>query len=74
MFGKKKSGDGGGERAAGGFRSGGERGEPTKTHKSLIWLGWLLQTAGFGILLGGVASMQNVSACWGAGSRGGGGG
>ena len=52
MFGKKKSGDGGGERAAGGFRSGGERGEPTKTHKSLIWLGWLLQTAGFGILLG----------------------
>jgi len=26
----------------------------------LVWLGWLLATCGFGILLGGVASMQQV--------------
>lgn len=32
----------------------------TKTHTGLIWLWWLLATCGFGILLGGVASMQNV--------------
>lgn len=26
----------------------------------MIWLGWLLATCGFGILLGGVAAMQQV--------------
>lgn len=29
--------------------------------RMLVWLAWLLATCGFGILLGGVASMQQVS-------------
>lgn len=29
-------------------------------NKGLIWMAWLLSTAGFAILLGGVASMQQV--------------
>lgn len=28
--------------------------------KGAVWLGWLLSTCGFGILLGGVAAMQQV--------------
>ena len=30
----------------------------------LVWLAWLLATCGFGILLGGVASMQQVGRAW----------
>jgi hypothetical protein len=29
-------------------------------NKGAIWAAWLLSTCGFAILLGGVASMQNV--------------
>lgn len=36
-------------------------------NKGLIWGAWLLSTAGFGILLGGVASLQSVGAGWGQG-------
>ncbi|KAI7843764.1 hypothetical protein COHA_002662 [Chlorella ohadii] len=31
------------------------------SNKMLVWLGWLLATCGFGILLGGVASMQQYT-------------
>ncbi len=33
----------------------------TSGNKGLIWGAWLLSTAGFAILLGGVASLQSVS-------------
>jgi hypothetical protein len=57
----------------------------TTGNKGLIWGAWLLSTCGFGILLGGVAAMQNVGGSpgdwgwcvwgWGwGGGRGGGGG
>lgn len=46
-----------------GFGSGGGGGK--KANRSLIWLAWLLSTAGFGVLLGGIASAQKVTvAVW----------
>jgi hypothetical protein len=36
-------------------------------NKGLIWGCWLLSTCGFGILLGGVASLQSVGGGWGRG-------
>ncbi|KAL4433903.1 hypothetical protein ABPG75_000344 [Micractinium tetrahymenae] len=39
---------------------GGANGDRSGTSKPMIWLGWLLATCGFGILLGGVASMQQA--------------
>ena len=49
LFGKKE----------GATRSGGG-GDGSAPNRGLIWGAWLLSTAGFGILLGGVASMQQV--------------
>ena len=48
LFGKKE----------GTTRGGGGNG--SAPNRGLIWGAWLLSTAGFGILLGGVASMQQV--------------
>lgn len=42
----------------GGTGTGGTTGKTG--NRALIWLAWLLSTAGFGILLGGVASLQQV--------------
>ena len=51
LFGGKKEGGTGG----------GGDGSAPMANRGLIWAAWLLSTAGFGILLGGVASMQQVS-------------
>lgn len=53
MFGKK----GGGGAGAG---AGERRPSASTANKGFIWAFWLLSTCGFGILLGGVAAMQNV--------------
>jgi hypothetical protein len=50
MFGSKKE--------AGSHGASRDGGAP---NRGLIWAAWLLSTAGFAILLGGVASMQHVS-------------
>lgn len=48
-----------------GAAAGDRRSSASTPNKGLIWAAWLLSTAGFAILLGGVASMQSVSISWG---------
>jgi hypothetical protein len=48
----------GGKKEAGSHGTSRDGGAP---NRGLIWAAWLLSTAGFAILLGGVASMQHVS-------------
>lgn len=48
----------GGKTGTGGSRHSSEGGKTAASNKWMIWAAWLLSTAGFAILLGGVASMQ----------------